>query len=203
MSDSPIPTRDRIVEESRALFAEHGFHGSSIRDIARALGVSVSAVYNHFASKEAILLEVLRRPTVDMLAIVEAENAASEGLDPRERLQRILRVHYRHMLDFKQDAELLGSEYQRLQQPSRAEVVRLRNAYEAQFRVRVVDCLPEPMRNDAAISVTTNLLLGVTSTTHRWFRDAGPMSREQMADHCVRFAMAGFAGTFGLAHFTD
>lgn len=47
-------TRERIVAEAFALFAERGFHAVSVRDIAAAVGIKDASLYNHFASKQAI-----------------------------------------------------------------------------------------------------------------------------------------------------
>jgi AcrR family transcriptional regulator len=52
-------TRREILDRSLELFAEHGFTGSSMRDIAKAVGVRESALYHHFPNKDAILEALL------------------------------------------------------------------------------------------------------------------------------------------------
>src|SRR2546425_8972262 len=47
-------TRERILEAALDLFARHGFAGTSVRQLARAVGLRESSLYNHFAGKEAI-----------------------------------------------------------------------------------------------------------------------------------------------------
>jgi len=65
MSDSasavaPTPSRrEQIIEVAAALFAERGFHGASVYDLGAAMGTSGAALYKHFASKEALLGEML------------------------------------------------------------------------------------------------------------------------------------------------
>jgi AcrR family transcriptional regulator len=54
-------TRERVVSCAGRLFAERGFESASIRDIARAAGITPGAVYKHFASKGHLLLEVVNR----------------------------------------------------------------------------------------------------------------------------------------------
>jgi AcrR family transcriptional regulator len=49
------PTRDRILTAALELFAQHGFAGSSVRELARRVGIRESSLYNHFGSKAAIL----------------------------------------------------------------------------------------------------------------------------------------------------
>ncbi len=51
---------DEILDVARALFAEKGFEGTSISDIAGSVGVADGAIYKHFASKRALLFEVIR-----------------------------------------------------------------------------------------------------------------------------------------------
>jgi AcrR family transcriptional regulator len=195
MKDPPLvlPTRERILDTSKELFARRGYHGSSIRDIAGALNVSVSAVYNHFRSKDAILLEVLRRPIVDQTIAIEGVLASSPGGDALDRLALCLRVHYAYLLGHKLDAELINSEYLRLTDEARASIVKLRNAYEAIFRRLVVGCLPAGQREPEppAVTVAVNILLGLAGNNHRWFREDGPMSSNQVLDFYVRFAIGG------------
>jgi AcrR family transcriptional regulator len=52
-------TRERILVEASALFAERGYHGTSTRDIARAVGIRQPSLYSHFGTKHEILAELL------------------------------------------------------------------------------------------------------------------------------------------------
>lgn len=47
-------TKDRILDEALVMFAEHGYKGTNLRDLAARLGLSKSALYKHYESKEAI-----------------------------------------------------------------------------------------------------------------------------------------------------
>ena len=53
-------TKEKIISSARILFADHGFEGTSIRDIARAADVNVASVNYHFSNKENLFLEILR-----------------------------------------------------------------------------------------------------------------------------------------------
>ncbi|MEV4783774.1 TetR/AcrR family transcriptional regulator [Burkholderia sp. LMU1-1-1.1] len=58
--ESQAQTRTRLIETARQLFVEHGYGGTSIRDIADGAGFSQGAFYSNFASKEEVLLELLK-----------------------------------------------------------------------------------------------------------------------------------------------
>jgi AcrR family transcriptional regulator len=196
----PTSARERILDTSRELFARSGYHGSSIRDIAGALGVSVSSVYNHFRSKDAILLELLRRPLVESKQLLEATIETSTGDPPLERLTSALRGHYGYLIARKLDAELLTSEYLRLDDDTRKEIVDLRNSYEKIVRGLILGCLPESAHKTSLplITVETNIVLGLASNSHRWFRPTGPMSPEQLVEFYVNFAIGGVRSTLGI-----
>ena len=52
-------TRARIIDAAHALFNERGYHATSVRDISTRAGLTVGAIYNHFATKEDIWIDVL------------------------------------------------------------------------------------------------------------------------------------------------
>lgn len=71
-SDTPEETRERILNRSIPLFAQSGFDGVSMRDVARAVGVTAAALYYHFPDKEQLYLAMVEHgfnnripPTLD------------------------------------------------------------------------------------------------------------------------------------------
>ncbi len=64
-------TRDRLLDAAVDLFARHGFHGTSIRDIAEGAGANVAAGHYHYGSKEGLYLEVLRAQFAQVRAELE------------------------------------------------------------------------------------------------------------------------------------
>jgi AcrR family transcriptional regulator len=82
-------TRERLLDTALKLFAAQGFAGTSIRQIAQAVGVKESAIYAHFASKEALyqtLFEQIGPPTLLIHDLLESSPIMAR-LDP----QRVLR----------------------------------------------------------------------------------------------------------------
>jgi AcrR family transcriptional regulator len=71
-------TRQRILEVAARLFSEQGFAGTSIRDIADALGVTKAALYYHFPSKDAILGELVAQPLAAVRAILAEPHRLSD-----------------------------------------------------------------------------------------------------------------------------
>ena len=85
-------TRGRILEEALRLFAETGYAGTSIREIASASGVQSASLYAHFPSKEHILVELARIGHEEHHRRLRAALLESEP-DPSKQLSALVRAH--------------------------------------------------------------------------------------------------------------
>ncbi len=77
---SPV-TRERILDTAEACFAERGFAGTTVRDIAGAVGLTPAALYNHFEGKEALYEAVLERGIKPLIEVLEGLAASEPGPD--------------------------------------------------------------------------------------------------------------------------
>ena len=76
---------ERILRAAVALFRERGYHGSSMRTLARALRMEAASLYYHFKSKQEILFAILDRTLDDLLAGVGRTVASADGPEARLR----------------------------------------------------------------------------------------------------------------------
>jgi AcrR family transcriptional regulator len=79
--EKTVETRARIIDAAHRIFVERGYHATSMRDISTRAGVTVGAIYNHFATKEDIWVGVLRehhpyREVIPLLVSAEGETVA-------------------------------------------------------------------------------------------------------------------------------
>ena len=96
-------TKDRLLTAAAELFAERGFHRTTVRDIAARARVNVAAGNYHYGSKRALYLAVLRAQFADVRATLRARGAAVpegelRGLS-RRQLAALLRTRVNVMLD--------------------------------------------------------------------------------------------------------
>jgi AcrR family transcriptional regulator len=106
-------TRQQIIQEAHRLFVERGYHGTSMRQIAKQAGLALGGIYNHFAGKEEILTAVMieRNPYRDIapaLAMAEGEtaealvrNAAAGMLAALENRPDDLQLLFIEIVEFK------------------------------------------------------------------------------------------------------
>jgi len=95
MNGKENPTRQRLLEAGRLLFARDGFEGASIRDITREAGANLGAVTYHFGSKEALYHEVLQAVLTPLRDRILRACATSEP--PVERLAGVIRQFFLHL----------------------------------------------------------------------------------------------------------
>ena len=79
--DRPVERRQQILDVAAGLFAQRGFHGVSVGDIGKAVGVSGPALYKHFDSKDAVLAEMLVAISERLLAEGQQRVARADGPD--------------------------------------------------------------------------------------------------------------------------
>jgi AcrR family transcriptional regulator len=92
---TPARTRERFVEAARGLLEEGGYAAASVQAIADRVGVSVGALYRHFASKAELFVEVFRDAAKRDLATVDEAAASGTCI---ERLEAAVAAHARGAL---------------------------------------------------------------------------------------------------------
>lgn len=91
---SDISTRDRILLVAARLFRYNGFATTSLREIGKEAGITAGSIYNHFASKDEILDEVLRIGVGNVaLAVRDRVAALPATATWRERIEAAIREH--------------------------------------------------------------------------------------------------------------
>jgi TetR/AcrR family transcriptional regulator len=90
----PADTRDRVLQVAQTLFAERGYRGTSLRDIARRIGIKAPSLLHHFPSKQQLYIAVLDR------MFQSIENAANAIVWSREDRQEQMRQAITDAIDF-------------------------------------------------------------------------------------------------------
>jgi AcrR family transcriptional regulator len=98
LPDEEDGTRDRILKTAERLFAERGFNGVSVRELAAAANVNIASIGYHFSSKEGLLAEVYRRHCEPMIEERLRGLAAAARLGGKARVAAIIEAFVRPAL---------------------------------------------------------------------------------------------------------
>jgi TetR/AcrR family transcriptional regulator, cholesterol catabolism regulator len=172
--------REIIIKAAGQLFREKGYEGTSVRDLADAVGLQSGSLFFHFRSKEEILLSLLEGGLRRAAAILDRRLA--EAASPKEKLSAILHGHLQAILDEERDAfYVVLRDWRTLSPHSRRKVIALRDEYES----RIASALSE-LAHSGLIPRNTRLfrlfLLGALNWTVQWYRPDGDLTIGELAD---------------------
>jgi AcrR family transcriptional regulator len=194
---SAEPKGEILVAAARAI-AEHGYHGMSMRDLARATGKALASFYSHYASKEDVLFELQTGAFETLIATVERALEAVE--DPVGRLYVFIHNHVRYVAEHDDVMRVLVHEASALPPPRRRTVRALKERY---FRIgrKIVEsvlwegCGREGARGaalaGAEVERATYCVFGMLNWVYGWYRPERHGSPAEVAHTIHRLALCG------------
>ncbi|MGW4480299.1 TetR/AcrR family transcriptional regulator [Rhodococcus triatomae] len=185
--------RQVILDSAVRNMTERGYHGTSMRDIARDADITVASIYHHFASKQEILQDIMARALHDAIAMTRGALVRSSGT-PAGQLQSVVRAWILFHTTRQSDALVGASEIRSLDPDGRRLVVALRDEQESIFR-DVIDrgveegAFATPLPRDAARAI-----INMGQSVCTWWRSDGPLTPEDLAQRYADLALAMVQG---------
>jgi AcrR family transcriptional regulator len=182
--------RRELTREAAKLFAQKGYHGTSIGDIADALGIQKASLYAHIASKEDLLYETMREGAD---AFHAALDAIPEELPAVEKIRLALRGHLRVVAEQLDVATVFVQEWRYLEGERRDEIVAERRRYEERIRdlFREGRELSE-LRADLDDASAALLLLSAANWAYTWLQPG--RDTDELADRFFALLVDGMRG---------
>src|SRR3954453_13291339 len=182
--------RSELTRQAARLFAQKGYHGTSIGDIAEALGVQKGTLYSHIASKEDLLYETMREGAD---AFHAALDAIPEDAPATEKIRLALQGHLRVVGEQLDVATVFVQEWRYLEGERRDEIVAERRRYEERIRVlfREGRDLGE-LRSDLDDATAALLLLSAANWAYTWLRPG--TDTDELADRFYDLLLNGMRG---------
>jgi AcrR family transcriptional regulator len=187
---------DGILNAACEVIARRGFHQASIRDIARAAGLSLAGLYHYVGGKDELLFLVLDR-SLDRL-IAALDQALADSRTPETRLLALIRIHLDFAFHHTAALRVINRDYDLLTEPQRSEIAAKRQTY-LRRGLAVLRQLDPHGRSEGELYSATNLLLGMLNgiATRPFFRsaeDARALAAEVGALFLYGFLLRSIAG---------
>lgn len=173
------PTLPRVLDAALRRFAEQGYHGTSVRDLAADSGLSVPGIYHHYRSKQEILLALMMAVMDELLERSEAALASAPD-DPSARFDALVESLLRFHMVRRRQAFVGSSEIRSLAPENRQRYIERRDEQQRMLDRAVVagaesGVFGSPYPLDAARAVAS-LCVGVAS----WYREDGPLAPDEL-----------------------
>jgi AcrR family transcriptional regulator len=182
--------REELTRIAARLFAERGYQGTSLADLAAALGVQKPSLYHHIDSKEELLWEVAWEGA-------EAFHASLDGVPAdapaAERIRLALRAHLAVVGQQLDIATVFVREWRHLSGDRRARFVSERRRYEERIRELFRAGVEESqLRTDLDVATAALLFLSAANWAYTWLRPGS--NTDELADRLYAALLDGMRG---------
>jgi AcrR family transcriptional regulator len=182
--------KDELGRTAARLFAERGFHGTSMGDLADAMGVQKASLYSLTGSKQQLLSDAVRTGAE---AFHAALDQVDEGAHAVERIRQALRGHLRVVADQLDVATVFIREWRYLEGELRNEFVAERRRYEARWRELFREGVERgELRTDLEASDAALLVLSAANWAYTWLTPS--TDTDALADRFVSILVDGIRG---------
>jgi AcrR family transcriptional regulator len=176
-----------VLDAACLLFAERGYHGTSMRDIAETLGVRAPSLYNHVASKQDILYAIMDK------AMDRATGALDDALsgveEVSEQLRRATESLVLDFLRFPAEVTVCNTEVRSLDPGHRLAIVAKRDDYAARVRTIIERGCRSGRFTTRTPQIAAFAVLEMGNSAKSWFRPSGRYTDTYVAGEYGDFAL--------------
>ena len=174
--------REELLCAAARLFVEKGFHATTTRDIADAVGMRSGSPFYHFRSKQDLLKAVMIEGLEDGHRRVLA---AIDGItDPAQRLGVLIRTHLGNLLEGNCHAPMLLGESRELDASARAEIAAAFDRYQLPWQATLDELQAQGKIHSAAAPVRL-YLFGMLNWSSQWYRPDGLLTLDELAGQAL------------------
>jgi AcrR family transcriptional regulator len=172
---------DHLLARAARIFADKGYHSTTMRDLAAASGMSLAGMYYYVRGKEDLLALIQERCFTRVLE--GAKRAVATATDPVERLQAFIRHHVTFFAQHMAEMKVLSHE------PARG-VSAIKRRYVDLLEALLKDAAPDETAVDR--SAAAYILFGMMNWIYNWYDPAGEIDPRRLADLIARIFLGGF-----------
>ena len=184
-------TLEAIRRVGLKLIYEHGYEAMSLRQLAAEIGIQQGSLYNHIASKQDLLMALVRGHMTDLLAALDR---ALDGIaEPLNRLKAFAAFHVHYHMVRKAEVSVVNFELRSLEPKNYKEIVGLRRRYERRLAEIIEAGIAAQVFTPTDVRVASFATLALLTGVCTWYRPRGRLSEAEIVEIHVRLALDGLA----------
>jgi AcrR family transcriptional regulator len=174
-----MSTRERLSLQAARMFSERGYHGTSIGDLASALGLRKASIYSHISGKHDLLAQAALAGAASFHA---AQDAVPGDLPPLERIRLALAAHLGVVAAQIDVAGVWLQEWRYLEGDARREFLSERHRYEERIRALFADAVAVgEVRENLDVAHAALAFLSLGNWAYEWLTPEHDVAREAQA----------------------
>ncbi len=179
---------EEVFRTAAELMVQRGYAGTSMGDLAKAVGMTKAGLYHHISSKQDMLFQILQH-AMDGLERVVIEPARRLS-DPEKRLREIIRLHVRGLFEHGLEFALLFPERRHLEPAQQQVVAQKIENYLGLIREALRELADEGKLRHLDINIAARHILQTIAGIARWYtKDAG-VTEALLVEQTVNFNMS-------------
>jgi len=186
---SILPYDERLAALLRVaaeVFAQKGYHATTMRDLSRASGMSLAGMYHYVSGKEELLYRIEQRCFGGVLE--GAERAVANVTDPVERVRAFVRHHLTFFAANMNEMKVLSHEADSLTGDRAAEILALKRRYATLLQGLIAEAEGQHPH------VAAYALFGMMNWIYTWYRPDGALPPTELADTFAQLFLEGVRG---------
>ena len=188
-----------VLKAAASLFARHGYHDASLRELSRKTGRSLSGLYHYFTGKEELLYQIQHHCYTGLLSNVR--QVLDDAGTPHEKVVYFISHHIAYFRRQMDEMKVLAHEDLTLTGEYGKRILELKREY-SQILIDIVadyatSVVPRPRRPPAEVAAF--VLFGMMNWLYTWPKSLRSLPPELLAEHIAQIFLCGFPGCPGTA----
>jgi TetR/AcrR family transcriptional regulator, cholesterol catabolism regulator len=181
--------KEQINEIAQNLFRTKGYAATSMRDLAREIGIEPASIYSHVKSKEALLQKICFRIADEFFEALQ--QVLEQDADAAAKLSAAIDAHVNVIVENLDATTVFFHEWKHLSEPSLVEFKSLRNKYEKQFRSIIEEGVASGEFDKVDAHVSVKLLFAMMNSIYEWYNPKGKLKRKEIVRNIVETYVNG------------
>jgi len=184
-----INRKEQIIDAAALLFKQKGYASTTMRDLATELGIEAASIYHHIKSKE----ELLESICFDMANkfILNAKEVNDIYFNAEQKLRSAIKLHVETITQNQNQSAVFLGEWRNLSEPKLTLFKQLRQQYENQFTIILMDGENEDIFDQVDKKFAVLSILSTINFVNEWYKPDGKMNAAEIAEKLSNFIMGG------------
>lgn len=189
MAVAKLDRKAEIRRTAKKLFKERGYAATSMRDLAKEVGIEAASLYNHLSSKEELLNEMCFDIAEQFFQAFKTATEAEKS--PSKKLKAAIKAHIGVIANNLDASTVFFHEWIFLKEPDLSKFKKMRSQYDLDFRLLIQKGIEEKDFKDVNIKLAVFTIISALNATYDLYRSSEKMTQEEIAESISNLLLKG------------